>query len=310
MIYDLIIIGGSAAATAAGIYSARRKLSFKIITIDLGGEVATSGIIENWPGMIRTDGITLAKNFKDHLKSYGAPIEELVEVKEIKKEGDIFLIKAQKKTDGMEMLEYQAKTVIVATGVHPRKLDIPGEKEFLHKGLSYCTTCDGPLFGGKVVAVIGGGNAALEAALMLSNIAKKVFVLNKNQMFKGEEILIEKVLADKNIEVIYNALTKKIIGENFASGVIYENAQSKEEKNLEVQGIFVHIGMIPNSHIAPDAQKNLFGEIIVSKKCETSIPGLFAAGDVTDISFKQIAICVGQGVTAALSAVEYLNKMS
>ncbi len=310
MVFDLIIVGGSVAASAAGIYAARRKLNFKIITLNLGGEVAISGIIENWPGIIRTDGITLAKNLIKHLKYYGASIEEFVEVLEIKKEGEIFLIKAQKKTDGMESLEYRAKTVIVATGVHPRKLDVPGEQKFLHKGLSYCTTCDGPLFGSKIVAVIGGGNAALEAALMLSNIAKKIFIINKNPNFKGEAVLIDKVLSSKNVEIIYNALTKEILGDNFVTGLIYEDIQSKEEKKLEIQGVFVHIGMVPNSHIVPEVEKNPFGEIIVSKKCETSIPGLFAAGDVTDIPYKQIAISAGQGVIAALAAVEYLNKMS
>lgn len=306
--YDLIIIGGSAAATAAGIYAARRKLNFKIITLNFGGEVATSGIIENWPGIIKTDGITLAKQFREHLKSYNVAIEEFVEVKKVVKDGDIFLIYAQQKTNGFKDLLYQTKAVIAATGVHPRALNIPGEKEFLHKGLSYCTVCDGPLFSGKIVATIGGGNSALESALMLANIAQKVYVINKNPAFKGEKILIEKVLSNPKISVIYNANTKEITGKDFVKGLIYEDLQTKTQKTLEVQGVFVHIGMIPNSLFAIDVKKNEFGEIVVNKKCETSVSGFFAAGDVTDIPYKQIGIAVGQGIVAALSAVEYLNK--
>lgn len=306
--YDLIIIGGSAAATAAGIYAARRKLNFKIVTLNFGGEVATSGVIENWPGIIKTDGITLAKQFREHLKSYNVAIEEFVEVKKVVKDGDIFLIYAQQKTNGFKDLLYQTKAVIAATGVHPRALSIPGEKEFLHKGLSYCTVCDGPLFSGKIVATIGGGNSALESALMLANIAQKVYVINKNPTFKGEKILIEKVLSNPKISVIYNANTKEITGKDFVKGLIYEDLQTKTQKTLEVHGVFVHIGMIPNSLFATDVKKNEFGEIVVNKKCETSVSGFFAAGDVTDIPYKQIGIAVGQGIVAALSAVEYLNK--
>lgn len=307
--FDLIIIGGSAAATSAAIYAARRKLNFKIVTIDLGGEVATSGIIENWPGIIKTDGVSLAKQFKEHLKAYNIFIDEFVKVQEIKKIDNFFSIKAVKKIDGQESLKYQTKTVIVATGVHPRKLNISGEKEYLHKGLSYCTTCDGPLFAGKVTAVIGGGNSALESALMLSQIASKIYLINKNNNFKGDQLLIEKVVSDAKIEIIYNANTKKVFGNGFVRGIIYEDSITKKEKSLEVQGVFVHIGMVPNSEIVPDVQKNQFSEIIVTKKCETSIPGLFAAGDVTDIPYKQTIISAGQGAIAALSAVEYLNKL-
>jgi len=303
MIYDLIIVGGSIAATSAGIYASRRKLNFKIVTIDLGGEVATSGIIENWPGIIKTDGITLSQQFKDHLKSYNAPIDEGIEVNEIKKDGDIFLIKTANKT------EYKAKSVIVATGVRPRKLNVPGEEEFFHKGLSYCTVCDGPLFQQKVTGVIGGGNSALESALMLADIAKQVFIINKNPVFKGEEILIEKVKNNPKIEIIYNADTKKILGTNFISGIVYQDLNTKQEKTLALEGVFIHIGMVPNSYMLNDVEKNQFGEIIVTKKCETSIPGLFAAGDVTDVPYKQIVISAGQGAIAALAAVEFLNKI-
>jgi len=317
--FDLIIIGGSAAATTAGIYAVRRGLNFKIITKDFGGEVATSGEIGNWPGISQTDGITLTNQFKEHLKFYNVTPEEGVEVDKItKQEGGTFLITTK---DGQD---YQAKTVIVATGVHPRELNVPGEKEFRNKGVSYCTVCDGPLFSGKTTAVIGGGNSALEAGLMLADISLKVYVINKNDKFKGDEILINKLTAKKNVEIVYNAKTTQIVGEQFVTGLKYEKEGfgvgsrggalarpgNSVGHEIKVDGIFVHIGMIPNSYIVPvDVKKNGSGEIIVSKNCETNIPGLYAAGDVTDVSFNQIVIAAGQGCIATLSAVNYLNKL-
>jgi alkyl hydroperoxide reductase subunit AhpF len=320
--FDLIVIGGSAAATAAGIYAARRGLNFKIITKDFGGEVATSGEIGNWPGIIQTDGITLAQQFKNHLASYGVKPEEGIEVEKIIKQPDgTFCIIA--KRDGVTMAsdkikslagedtprcDYKAKAVIVASGVRPRELNIPGEKEFRNKGVTYCTTCDGPLFGGKTVAVIGGGNSALEAALMLTDIAEKVYVINKNPAFKGDAMLIDNLKTKKNIEIIYNAKTREIIGAEFVSSLTYDD-ETGNARQLSVEGVFIHIGMVPNSGLVPpETEKNAFGEIVVNKNCETNIPGLYAAGDVTDIPFKQIVIAAGQGAIAALSAVNYLNK--
>ncbi len=299
---DLIIIGGSAAATAAGIYAARRGLNFKIITKDFGGEVATSGEIGNWPGISQTDGITLAGQFKEHLKFYNVIPEEGVEVEKVSRQGDgTFLILAK------DNKTFMAKTVIITTGVHPRELNIPGEKEFRNKGVSYCTVCDGPLFNGKITAVIGGGNSALEAGLMLADISSKVYMVNKNQEFKGDKILLDNLMQKKNIEIIYNANTMQITGEQFVTGLKYN--QSGQDHELKVDGIFVHIGMIPNSGIVPDdVAKTSSGEIIVDKNCQTNIPGLFAAGDVTDTPFNQIVIAAGQGTCALLSAVNYLNR--
>jgi len=303
--YDLIIIGGSAAATSAGIYAARRELNFKIVTKDFGGEVATSGEIGNWPGVNQTDGITLANQFKEHLKFYNVIPEEGLEVEGISKQEDgTFCIKIK----GGGACDYVAKSVILATGVYPRELNIPGEKEFRNKGVSYCTVCDGPLFKSKTVAVIGGGNSALEAALMLADISSKVFVVNKNPVFAGDEILTDKLKTKPNVEIIYEAMTTEIFGKKFAEGLKYKD---KDEQTREIlaEGIFVHIGMMPNSAIVPpEVQKNKFGEIITDKNCATNVPGLYAAGDVTDTPFKQIVVAVGQGCIAALSAVQYLNK--
>lgn len=321
-IYDLIIIGGSAAATAAGVYAARRNLNFKIITKDFGGEVATSGEIGNWPGINQTDGITLSQQFKDHLKFYGVEPEEGVEVEKITKQEDgLFCISAKKDgetmasdklPDGSEpalKCDYIAKAIIIATGVHPRELNIPGEREFRNKGVSYCTTCDGPLFSGKITATIGGGNSVLESALMLADISPKVYVINKNPQFKGDQILIDKLNTKKNVEIVYGAKTKEIIGDQFVNALKYTDKEGQEQE-LKIDGIFVHIGMVPNSQIVPESmEKNNFGEIVVNKNAETNIPGLYAAGDVTDVPFKQIVIAAGQGTVALLSAVNYLNRL-
>lgn len=324
---DLIIIGGSAAATSAGIYAARRNLNFKIITKDFGGEVATSGEIANWPGIIKTDGIALAQQFREHLDSYKVEIEEGVEVDKITKMSDgTFCITAKtgtnlkmaagKLSNDQEIetsagltCDYEAKAVIVTTGVHPRELNIPGEKEFRNKGVSYCTVCDGPLFAGKVVATIGGGNSALESGLMLADIAEKAYVINKNTEFKGDQLLIDNLKSKKNVEIIYGANTTEIKGSEFVTGLKYTDANNQVQE-LKVDGIFVHIGMIPNSGLVPPGvEKNKFGEIIVDKNCQTNILGLYAAGDVTDVPFKQIVISAGQGCCAVLSAVNYLNKL-
>lgn len=301
--YDLIIIGGSAAATSAGIYAVRRNLNFKIISKDFGGEVATSGEIGNWPGINQTDGIALASQFKEHLKFYKADMEEGIEVEKVIRQDDgSFRVMA--KTG-----EYTAKAVIIATGVHPKELNIPGEKELRNKGVSYCTVCDGPLFPGKIVATIGGGNSVLESGIMLADIAGKVYVINKNPIFKGDQILLDNLLKKKNVEIIYNAKATEILGDGFVSGLKYNN-EGGEIKELKVDGVFIHIGMVPNSQLAPpEVEKTKFGEIVVSKNCETNIPGLFAAGDVTDVPFKQIVIAAGQGCCALLQAVSYLNRL-
>jgi len=305
--YDLIIIGGSAGATAAGIYAARRGLKFRIISKDLGGEVATSGEIGNWPGMSQTDGIALAEKFREHLNFYNADIEEGVEVESVRKQNDaIFVVKIKNGADQF------AKSIIVATGVRPRELNVPGEKEFRNKGVSYCTTCDGPLFKGKTVATIGGGNSALESGLMLADIASKVYVINKNPGFKGDQVLIDNLKKKENVEIIYNAKTTEIIGDKFVTGLKYTHSTSsgQEERDLKIDGIFIHIGMVPNSGIvSAEVEKNKFGEIVVNANCETNVPGLYAAGDVTNVPFKQIVVAAGQGCIAALSAVQYLNKL-
>lgn len=298
---DLIIIGGSSAGTAAAIYAARRGLNFKLVTKDFNGELATSGEIGNWPGIPKTDGIELAQKFREHLEFLKVAIDEDVEIKKIVKTNISFSL-----NDGA----YEAKTVIIATGAHPRELNIPGEKEFRNKGVSYCTTCDGPLFGGRTVATIGGGNSALESALMLADLCQKVYVINKNPQFKGDAVLIDNLKRSQNVEILYSAMTKEIVGNEFVTGLRYSDVTRDTLHDMRVDGIFVHIGMIANSFMTPgEVAKNQFGEIIINMNGETNIPGLYAAGDVTATPFKQNPIAVGQGTTALLSAVSYLNRL-
>jgi thioredoxin-disulfide reductase len=303
-IYDSIIIGASAAGISSAIYLKRRGINFLILAKDIGGEMALSGIVDNYPGIPKTTGLELTKKFKEHLESYGIEVinEEVIK---LDKNNDLFVISTNKNNT------YYSKTVIVATGSKPKKLNIPGEEEFYHKGVSYCSVCDMPLFKDKVVAIIGGGNSALEAGLMAADICKYAYIINKNPSFKGDKVLIEQLERKENIKIIYNALTQEIYGDKFVKGIKYLDTISNTIQDINVDGVFIHIGMKPNSEFIPDSWnvKNTYGEIIINKLCETNVTGLFAGGDVTDIPFKQIGIAVGHGIICALSTVNYLNKL-
>jgi alkyl hydroperoxide reductase subunit AhpF len=304
--YDLIIIGGSAAGASAGVYAARRGLKFLMIAKDLGGEVALSGEVENWLGIKHTTGIELSAMFREHIESYKPEVLEGYLAKSIATDDDgMFTIT----TDDDK--QYRSKAVIVTTGAHSRLLGVPGEDAYRLKGVSYCTVCDGPLFAGKKTVTIGGGNSALESALMMADIASSVTVLNKNAAFKGEASLIAKVTSHPKITVIYSAMTTEITGEGaFATGLKYKDAEGTEH-TIEMGGAFVHIGQTPNSQMVPAAcEKDAFGYIKIGLDGGTSVPGLFAAGDVTHTAHKQIIIAAGQGATAALSAVQYINRLS
>lgn len=314
--FDLVIIGGSAAGASAAIYAARRKLNLALISTDFGGEVATSGEIENYPGFIHTDGIELAEKFRAHVKANNVEPELGVRIESIIKhaEGNIEVVGKK----GEQEVRYEAKSIIIATGVHPRHLNVPGEKELYGKGVTYCTTCDGPLFKGKKVVTVGGGNSALESALMLAEIGTHVSVINKNPKFKGEQVLIDKVTAHPKIDIVYNSLTKRIEGEQRVERIVITESASAEtpfggsdaEKIIDTQGVFIHIGLTPNSSFVPaEIKKNKMGEIEITQKCETSVSGIYAAGDVTHIPYKQIAVACGQGIVAALAATDYINRL-
>jgi len=303
--YDLIIIGGSAAGASAGIYAARRGLKFLIIARDLGGEVALSGEVENWLGIKHTTGVELSQVFREHIESYKPELLEGYTVTALTKDDDGMFTATT--DDGKT---YRSKAVIVTTGAHSRLLGVPGEDIYRLKGVSYCTVCDGPLFKGKETLTIGGGNSALESALMMADIASHVTVINKNAAFKGDATLIQKVTTNPNITVIYEAMTTEITGDGtFATGLKYKD-KSGTEHSLPMGGAFVHIGQVPNTSFLPaECAKDAFGYLKIGHDMSTSCPGLFAAGDVTDHAHKQIIIAAGQGASAALSAVQYINRM-
>lgn len=305
MIYDLIIVGASAAGVSASIYAARRKLNFLVLTKDIGGEVLNSGVIENYPGFVTTDGFELTEKFTAQLTANAVDVRTPVTVTDVEKQGTRFVLTAET-DEGVKVFE--AKTVIIGSGMHPKLLGVPGEQELRGKGVSYCTTCDGPLFKGKAVATIGGGNSALESALMLADLCPHVALINKNPAMKGEQVLIDKIAAHPNIAFIPNAKTSGIIGTDRVSGVRYKDAAGAEHE-VPAEGVFIHIGHRPNSNLAPQAKLNPGGWLEVSQRGETSVPGLFAAGDVASVPYWQIGIAVGTGITAALSAIEYLNRL-
>jgi len=310
---DLIIIGSAAAGSSAAIYAARRKLNFKVVTLDVGGEVALCGTVKNWPGTLEIQGYELAQNFHAHAKSYDIDFEIGWKVEKIESKEKTHIVYC-KNSDGKEQ-SFEAKAIIIATGIHPRHLEVPRENELYQKGVTYCTVCDGPLFKGKVTATVGSGNAALESALMMSNIASKVYLISKyaddptlNGGFpKGEKILVDKVKEISNIEIIYSAQTTAFVGDTNITGLKYNDVAGSEHE-IAVQGIMVHAGQIPNSQFIDTVEKNKIGEIVVDAKCRTNVPGILAAGDVTNIPYKQLGIASGQGIIAALSAIEYINR--
>ncbi|OGZ43927.1 MAG: hypothetical protein A3J55_00650 [Candidatus Ryanbacteria bacterium RIFCSPHIGHO2_02_FULL_45_17b] len=307
IMYDVIIIGGGPAAAGAAVYAARKKLKVLLITGEFGGQSIVSADVQNWIGTKSLSGLELAKNLETHIRNYQEEVEikapELV-TKISKKDGG-FLVETDR--GGV----YETRTVIVTSGARRRKLGIPGEKEFDGKGVAYCSTCDAPLFSGKDVAVVGGGNAGLEAAVDLLPYANKIYLLEYTDTLKGDPVTQEKIKSSGKAEVIYHAETVRVEGEKFVTGLVYKDRVSGEEKTLSVGGVFVEIGSVPNSEFIKDlVELNKAGEIVIDHKTSaTSVPGIWAAGDVTDEMYKQNNISVGDGVKAALSCYQYLlNK--
>ncbi|MBU4509972.1 FAD-dependent oxidoreductase [bacterium] len=296
--YDLIIIGAGPAGITAAVYAARKKMNILVITKDIGGQASWSGDIQNYTGYQFISGPELAIKFEEHMRKFDFEIKENEEVKEVTSRNEKLFIKTDKDN-------YQTKVAIVASGKKSRELGVPGEQEFKNKGLTYCATCDGPLFAGRDVAVIGGGNSALDAALQLIKIANRIYIINFTDNLTGDGIMQEKIRADKKVSIFNNSRVKEILGDSFVQAIKIE--EDKEEKTLDVQGIFVEIGLIPNSDFAVDLEKNERKEIVVNQRNETNIPGVFAAGDVTNVPEKQIIIAAGEGAKAVLSAFRYLS---
>jgi len=302
---DLVILGGSIAGITAAVYGKRRNLNLKVIAPEVGGEIATTTDIENWPGENRISGTDFSQKIHDQLKYNKVDFNLGYTVTKIEKIDGGFSLTI-KNLPGEEKKE-EARAVIIATGARPRHLNIEGEKEFFHKGVTYCATCDAPLFKNKVTAVIGGGNSALTAALMLSEIASEVYILNVNPEFRGETVLIDKVKNNPKIKILSEVKTQKIIGEKMVQALEYLDKEGKAQ-TLPVQGVFVNIGLQANADFVDLVEKNKYGEIVTDRAGRTSLPGIFAAGDVTDVPYKQIVIAAGMGCSAALAAIDFLNQ--
>ena len=289
---------------SAGIYAARKKLKTFLICKELGGQMNEAGQVENYLGFESILGAELAQKFVSHLRKFDLEIKENQEVQEIKKLAD----------GGFEILnghydKYQARALIVTSGKCSRKLGVPGEEKFIGKGISFCATCDAPIFKNKDVAVVGGGNAAAQSALEMAKYASKVYLLSLYPKLLADKINQEKIEAASNIEVLFNVRVKEIQGDKFVTGLIYQDRVSQEEKKLSVQGIHIEIGSVPSSNFIKDMIKlNEKDEIKIDSLNRTSQPGIFAAGDVTDVSHNQIVIAAGEGAKAALNAYEYLSK--
>lgn len=307
---DILIIGAGPAGQTAALYLARKKMKIAVISNDTAGQTAKAALVENYLGFEKISGSDLMEKFMAHLTSTGVQISQ-TEVKSVSKIDGGFEVA----TKDVENAKLRAKSVIIAAGKCPRELGVPGEEEFKGKGVSYCATCDGPLFKDKTVAVIGGGNSALDSACEMEKYAKKVYIVNVNADLQGDAILKERFEKSDKGEIINNAKTTEIVGEQFVKGLKYEKVLSDEKAGprpaspgLEIvcDGIFVEIGWSPATSFLGDLVKlNQLKEIEVDKNGATSLEGIYAAGDVTDTPFKQIIIAAGAGATAALSAWKY-----
>lgn len=293
--HDLTIIGGGPAGVAAGVYAARKRLKTVLVTESFGGQSTESVGIENWIGTKNIPGAEFGKMLEDHLRAYAG---EFVKIDKGNK-----VINTKKVEGGFEIetengKTYTSKTILIATGSTRRKLDIPGAKEFENKGITYCASCDGPLFAGQHVAVIGGGNAGFESAAQLLNYAASVTLLNRSDKFRADEVTVEKVGSHPNMKIIKNAVPKEVRGEKFVSTLVYE--ENGEAKELPVTGVFVEIGLVPTTWFVKDLLPlNDIGQIVVDPRTQrTSVEGVWAAGDSTDGLYHQNNIAAGDAVKA------------
>jgi thioredoxin-disulfide reductase len=306
MDYELIIIGGGPAGITAGIYAARQKISTILVTKNFGGQLNNKAVaVENYPGFEKISGLELIKKLENHLKQQEITIK-VDEVVRLEKTDNKFTAFTKNKN------QFEAMAVIIASGADPRPLEAPGEKEFIGRGVSYCVLCDSPFFKNKTVAVIGGGNAGFEAAIFLSNIAKKIYILESSPQIRAFADNQEKIKKTGKTEIIINAVLKEIKGDKFVKSIIYQDMIAKELKTIEVEGVFVEIGNQPATSFVKDlVDFNERDEIKVDfETFQTKTSGLFAAGDVNLGKYKQIVTAAGEGAKAALAAYDYLKSLS
>jgi len=297
--YDLIVLGGGPTAIGCAIYAARFALNVLIVGKTFGGLIATTHLVENYPGIASTSGQGLMDMFKEHMNSLSIPyISD--EIRSIEKAEDHFVLHSF-------FQKFKAYTVCIATGSERKKLGIPGEEEFAGRGVSYCATCDGPFYKDKVVIVVGGSDSAAKEALFLSQNVKKVYIVYRGEEIRAEPINKKRVYENEKIEIIYKTNIVEIKGDTSVKSVIFDNG-----KEFDIDGVFIEVGSIPNSGLAKrhSVKTNEKNEVKINRKSETNIPGIFAAGDVADAPFKQAITGVAEGVIAAYSAFDYVKKMN
>ena len=307
-LYDVIILGGGAAGLTSAIYTCRKKLKTLLITVDVGGQTLLTNHIENYPGYYADtpgypSGPKLMQTFEEQAKSFGT---EMIfgKANRLEKTEKGFRISL---TNGEQ---YECKALILAYGKVPRSLGIPGEDKFIGRGVSTCATCDAPIMKNKITAVVGGGNSAIEAAELLTKFSSKVYVIHRRDAFRADEITLDRVKSNPKVEFILNSVLTEITGDKFVKSAMVENVNTKEKREIELNGVFVEIGYIIETEFVKEfVTVNSSNEIVVNEHCEAGYPGIFAAGDLTSVPYKQTVISAGMGATAGLSAYNYLMKL-
>ncbi|OGF63415.1 hypothetical protein A2662_04725 [Candidatus Giovannonibacteria bacterium RIFCSPHIGHO2_01_FULL_45_33] len=313
MLYDVIIIGGGPAGAAAAVYSARKRLKTLLITESFGGQSIVSDDIQNWIGEAHISGFELAQKLEAHVRAFSDVIdikiaERVIEIKSIRCSSLERICDFDVKTG---QGAYESKSLVLAMGARRRKLDVPGEEKFNGKGVAYCSTCDAPLFSGKKVAVVGGGNAGLEAVVDLFPYASEIYLLHRGDALKGDPVEQEEMKKNPKLKkIIFNAEPVEIEGDKFVSRIKYKDIKTGHIESLPVEGVFVEIGSVPNTETVKElVELDNWGQIVINAKhASTSHPGVFAAGDITDDPYKQNNISAGDGVRAALAAYSYILK--